>query len=137
MAEVVTQAMINTKISFQSKNPADDVVWTGTVLALMTYEAAKSYGDIVAYRGAVAIADPTIDTVENLNYFLLRLDEVDGQPRKIFASEFILDGSLEAIDQRVIVVLHVYDLSTNDHSAILTPLKANGYPSCSIAGVIG
>jgi len=133
--EVVTDAMIDTKISFLSKHPNDDVVWTGTVLGLVTYPIAKSYTDVVSYRGAVLAVDPLIPAVDILNYFLLRLDDVEGQPIYAFASEFIVDASLEALDPRVVVTIRVYDLASNIHTDILDVLRANGYRNCNIANV--
>ena len=135
MSDVVTEAMINTKISFLSKNETDDVVWTGTVLGLVTYKIAKTYGDVVSYRAAVAQVDELIPAVEELSYFIIQLDDVEGTPSKIFASEFISEGSLEAIDQQVTVLIELRDLATNTHTDVLTILRANGYRGCRIISV--
>ena len=135
MTDVVTEAMIGTKIKFLSKNETDEVVWTGTVLGLVTYKIARTYGDVVSYRAAVAQVDELIAAVEVLNYFIIQLDDVEGTPVMVFASEFISAGSLEAIDQQVTVLLEVYDLATNTHTDILTVLRANGYRGCRIVSV--
>lgn len=136
MVDYVTEAMIGTKVTFTSLNPNDAVVWNGTVLGLVTYAVAKSYGDMVSYRGAVLQADPTIDVVEDLHYFIIQLDEVEGQPQMVFASEFITPGSLAALNLRETVNIAVSDFAANNHNDILDILRAAGYTSCRITSVV-
>lgn len=135
MADTVTEAMIGTLVKFTSKNETDDVVWTGTVLGLVTYKIARTYGDVVSYRAAVVQVDDAVPAVEDLSYFLIQLDDVEGKPVMVFASEFIETGSLESVNQRVTVLLEVYDLADNTHTDILTVLRANGYRGARILSV--
>lgn len=136
MSDVVTESMINTLISFQSKNATDDIVWRGTVMGLITYPIARTYMDVVSYHGAVQQADPLIAAKEDLSYFLIKLDDVETTPLMVFASEWILESSLEAINQQVKVRLDVWDLATNSpHTDILTILRANGYKYVKIVSI--
>jgi hypothetical protein len=127
MPDVVTDDMVNTLISFESKHAADPVVWTGTVVAIGTWHVARTYSDLTSYHAAVLQADDTIDAdYKEMNYFLIRLDEVEGQPIKAFASEWIAEGTLEAIDQRVKVIIEFYDLNTNTQADMIAALQEYG-----------
>lgn len=137
MPDEILQAHIKTRVSYQSKSDKDEALWRGTVQGLITYDIAKTYMDVLSYNGAVQKIDATVPPVDQLTYFLIKLDEVDsGQLLRVFANEWILAGSLVTVDQQVTVSIDVYDLNTNAHEDILTVLKAGGYPNAKIKSIV-
>jgi hypothetical protein len=135
MPDIVTDEMFNTTISFQSKNAKDQVVWRGVVLASrIAYDIARGYGDVVSYNGAVQQVDPDTPDVGDLTYFLIKLDNPTNDTM-VFANEWISAGSLQALNLRAKVTVVIYDLVENNHTDILTVLKANGYDKVRIESV--
>lgn len=129
MPDYVTDALVGTRIRFQSKNDKDSVSWRGIVIGVGKYALARAYGNHVPYHEAVKKNDPDVGALEDLTFFIIQLDDspIDGITTRAFANDWILPGSFEAIDERVRVVVEIYDLPTNNHNNIRTVLEAAGY----------
>lgn len=131
----ITEVPLGKKISFSSKSAVDPTVWTGTLSAFLTYDAARPFGDLVAYHANVLRQDATLMPIEQLKFFLMTIEE-KGAPLvfRAFANEWITPGSLNLVEQRNEVRVLVYDLPANDPDAILNVLRQAGYP-CVIESV--
>jgi hypothetical protein len=126
--QYVSSSNLTQEVTFQSKNVTDQVEYVGIVSGILTYQQALSYQDIDSYNAAVQQADPTVGAANTLTYFLISIANGSGLTTTyVFSNAWIISGSFNVINEKVIVNIAVYDAPDNDHNAILTLLQANGF----------
>lgn len=116
-------------ISFRTKNANDNVLWKGNVKGFVDYTIARTMGDLTSYHTNILKADPTVGAVETLSYFVVELTDVepDQQPVRVFAREWLEDGSFEILDEAAVRTLKIYDISTEDLDEVIELLQTKGY----------
>ena len=133
MTVFVTSNLINQKVSFISKNATDSSSYVGTIMGMVSYAIAGTYGDVVSYNAAVQKADNTVGNANTLNYFLIALDNGQTQPTIIvFADEWIANGSFDVIQQAAIYTFNIYDIPAKGLAQIQAVLQSSGYNAVQI-----
>ena len=134
MTDTITSALVDKEITFLSKNTSDLVKWTGVLAAIVNYNIATQFGDVVSYNAAVQKADPTVGDVSTLNFFIVTLASGTGTTSsQIFAEEWITAGSFAVINAANIININVYDTTTSDPTNLLALLKSNGYTASVVS----
>ena len=115
-------------ITFRSKNPADLVVWRGTLESVGTYRSIRSHFNPAAYNEAVRQVDPSVPSdITTLTYFMVTVDNDATEPTMlVFAQEWIPSGSLAVLNLGNKVKIEVTD-PLNDTQRILSILANAGY----------
>lgn len=119
---------IGDTIRFKTMNPHDNVVWTGVVSSICSYNVAKIYGDVDAIFQEVQRELRTLESKERLKYLLVEVLENGEVPTmRVFALEWIDKSTLEKIEENSHVDFRVYDLDPSKINDILKALTAMGY----------
>lgn len=122
-------------ITFRSKSATgtipgvvDNVIWRGRMEGLVSYQVAKNYMDLISYQNQILKVDPSIPAVEDLDYFLITLDNGSAVVQTIvFANEWIEPGSFAVIQDMKKYVIDVYDAPDGDVREVIALLKTAGY----------
>jgi len=122
-------------ITFRSKSATgtitgvvDNVIWRGRMEGMVSYHVAKGYLDLISYQNQILKVDPNIPTVEDLDFFLITLDNGSAVVQTIaFANEWIEPGSFAVIQDMKKYVIDVYDAPDGDVREVIALLKAAGY----------
>lgn len=129
----ITESEIDQLVKFRSKNDRDPTVYLGRVEGRVNYRAAMGYGDLVSYHAAVLRNDPDVPNVDTLSFFIITLDGENNGAVRVFANEWIAEGTLQLVDQRVVYTVEVFDLPDRDPSALLAHLESGNYRARIIA----
>jgi len=114
-------------VTFRSKNATDNVLWKGVISGVINYDMAKLLKkDIVNYQTAVLKTVPTTPDIKTLTFFLIKLSNTV-EPTKVFATEWIEDGSFVVLDAASSTTITIYEMSELDKVEIVNILKAKGY----------
>ena len=122
-------------VTFRSKSATssipgvvDTVIWRGRVEGLVSYQIAKGYMDLVNYQSQIRKVDPSVPDIEDLDYFLITLDNQSATVQTIvFANEWIEAGSFAVIQDKSKYTIEVYDAPEGDPRDIINVLKTAGY----------
>lgn len=114
--------VIGNTISFIPKYTGA-VLTIGKVAGILSYDVAKTLGDIVAVHAAVKQADPTVGDVADQEFFAL---VIDGKT-SVFADAWITSGSLSVVNEAVYTDLRVYGVDSNTLSTLKAYMQTGGY----------
>jgi len=125
----ISDMKIDDTVIFRSKNSNDNVVWRGKVLGFLKYNLAKSYQDILSYYTATKRTNPELANIELLEYFVIQLTDVQAgsTTTRVFAKEWIEDGSFQILDEANVVIIKIYDITEAQGNDIVNSLKVQGY----------
>lgn len=128
---LVTGATVGNTVTFTSKNPTDPTIYKGVVSGIVTYALSGTFGfDAVSYNAAVQRVDPTVGTVDTLNYFIITLTNNQPQPsNRLFCNEWIAPGSFSIIQNATVYTVNIYDIPATGINQIQSVLRAAGYNS--------
>lgn len=132
---LVTEAIMGETVTFTSKNPTDPTIYKGIISAIIAYSISGQFGfDSLSYNAAVQRADPTVGTIDTLNYFIITLTNDQPQPEvRLFANEWIAPGSFSVIQNATVYNFNIYDIPSRGQAAILSVLQAAGYNAVPVA----
>lgn len=119
-------------VSFKSKHDRDVSTWRGSVVGVVTYAQAKTYGDVDAYHGAVRQSDATLpELASQLKYFLIqRPTGVGGKSTpEPFAAEWVRDGTWTVEDPAEELSIIVYKPVTMSSTEVIRLLESAGLKS--------
>lgn len=123
--------VIKQDIKFKSLSDHDTVAWEGTVAGFLNYDAAKTMEDILPYYREAKKAITDLPPIEELTFFILKLDENTAITKyRVFALEYIDPSTLRIQDVHSDLYFKVYATPESEVPTIITLLKAHGY-NCS------
>lgn len=115
-------------IRFKSISVHDNVIWTGKVAGVVTYDIARAIEDVDTYYLDVKKYNPDMQAKEALTYLVLHVAENDTTTvTRVFATAWIDAGSLEVIEENTFVTIKVYDVSADRAKDILSAIQDLGY----------
>jgi hypothetical protein len=121
--------VIDSIVKFDSLHTDDETMWKGKIIGKVKYDIAKSYPQVVPYYMDIKKNNPEIPSIENLEYFIIKLDD-DGTGSDIyraFAEEWIVPGSLITIDVSSKRTIDIYGISETEFADIVEMIKIRGY----------
>lgn len=128
---------LGSTVRFRTKSPHDNVLWSGRVSSICDYDTARQFSDVDSTYAEVRNVEPTLPAKEKLVYFILLVQEDTADPtivtRRVFASEWVDQGSFEVVNENTYTDIRVYDVDANSVDNIITLLKAHGYISTVLA----
>lgn len=119
-ASSLTQGM---NVTFKTRNPHDNVVWTGKIIAVCTYDVAKMFTDVDSYHQQVARADveTNFGDVTTNSYVVLQSQDSQGAIiKQAFATVWIDESTLSVVDVNAYVDIRIYSISESKASDIAT-----------------
>lgn len=118
------------RISFSTKATIDEQVWLGTVATVeMAYSvASKLEPNIVQFHESAKRVDNTLpDSPAELNYFILSVEKDGVFSEKIFAKEWISEGTLNILELENVIDIRVHGVPNTELQNILDLLNSNNY----------
>jgi hypothetical protein len=116
------------KVRFSTINSYDNVVWSGIVAGVVSYDIAKVFTDVDKYHAEVLKDNAGLDPANEQQYILINTVD-DGQPsRKVaFAVQWIDESTLVVIDITNTITIKVYDIPDTDIVNVLNTLANAGF----------
>lgn len=129
-----SQVKIGDTIRYTLIDINDTVVYTGKVVAICDYEAAKAYADVVSTHQAMLAANALMDDVEDLRFFIV--EGYDGVRRPVGYQvdgkySWFTNNKLEIIEVGSIYTIQLINASAADAALALRVLNEQGI-SCKL-----
>lgn len=120
---------IGQTIRFKTLNPHDNVIWTGKIAAVCSYEVACNFEDIdTIYQDIQRATQSSLAAKESLSYLILKILENETVvSTKVVALAFIDKSTLEVVETNTYKLFKVYDIDNSKAKDILTMIQAAGY----------
>lgn len=118
---------LNTKIRFTTLNTHDNVVYTGEVAAICSYNTARVFEDLDTYYQEMKRCVPTLPVKEALTYLIINVAENEGvTTSKVFAREYIDPSSLSLVTANSHYDIRVYGTTLDKVEDLLAYIKSTG-----------
>lgn len=97
----------------------------------INYKVAKLIGgDIEAVHAQVRMLKPDIDSIENLDFFTITVND----RQEVFSDAWLTDGTLVVLEEASYVELRIYGVTTVSLPTLRSYLQTGGYKSVKLIG---
>jgi hypothetical protein len=126
---MVDEININNMVKFNTLHTDDETIWKGKVVGRITYDIARSYNHVLSYYMDIKKNNPNIGNMEELNYFLIELDNdnTNETTYRVFAEEWIVPGSLILIDTLSKREIRIFGITDTEFNDIVESIQIRGY----------
>ena len=129
---LIDELKIRQKITFKCLNASDPVQYTGIIEGISSYSGVKDRTDLLPYYQGVKKSIPTMSPIEELSYFVIRIEQAGKSTTIVRAKEWIDPASLSIVSTTSNVDIRVYGRTTEEATAIIELLNSHGYKAAVI-----
>ena len=129
---LIDTLQLRQKITFNCMNASDPTQYTGIIESIASYSAVKDKVDLLPYYQGVKKIITDMPPIEELSYFVLRIEQDNKSTVIVRAKEWINPSSLAIVSSTSNVDIRVYGRTPEEATAIIDLLNAHGYKAAVI-----
>lgn len=129
---LIDDLKIRQKITFKCMNAADPTQYTGIIEGISSYSGVKDKTDLIPYYQGVKKIVTEMAPIEELSYFVIRIEQGGKSTAIVRAKEWIDPSSLAVVSSTSAIDIRVFGRTAEEASAIIDLLNSHGYKAAVV-----